>query len=237
MVIDDLADRIHDCDLLLDQNLFAEMAHRYDGKVPEKCGLMMGPDYALLQPQYAELHPRITLREGPVRRVFVYFGGADTDNVTGRTIAAFLALGKVDVVLDVVINPASPHAVSIRQQAAEQAQINLHEGVPSLASLMMEADLAVGAGGATSWERCCLGLPALVVTLAGNQTTTTAEQHERGLVRWLGYKDEVSQTKLAKAMTDLFDAGLPAAWSKRCSQEVDGKGTERANCQIARSIS
>ncbi|HPZ14727.1 MAG TPA: UDP-2,4-diacetamido-2,4,6-trideoxy-beta-L-altropyranose hydrolase, partial [Bacillota bacterium] len=81
-VIDDLADRAHDCDLLLDQNLFADMQTRYAGKVPADCRLLLGPEYALLQPIYAELHDRIPPREGPVRRILISFGGADRDNLT-----------------------------------------------------------------------------------------------------------------------------------------------------------
>jgi len=236
MVIDDLADRLHDCDLLLDQNLVANMAHRYDGKVPAHCGRMLGPDYALLQRQYAELHSLVPPRAGPVRRVMVYFGGADADNLTGRAIAALLSLGREDVAVDVVINPSSPHAASIRQQVEGQAQITLYEAIPSLAPLMMQADLAIGAGGATSWERCCLGLPSLVVTLAENQTPTVAEQDQQGLIRWLGHKDDVSSPTLAQALDDIFDAGLLSDWSERCQQRVDGLGAERvyhritANC-------
>lgn len=227
MVIDDLADRPHDCDLLLDQNLFEDMAHRYDGKVPAHCGRMLGPDYALLQPQYAELHPRVPPREGAVRRVLVFFGGADAENLTGRAIAAFLSLGQEDVALDVVINPASPLAASIRQQVEGHEQITLHEGLPSLAPLMVQADLAVGAGGATSWERCCLGLPALVITLAENQKPIAAELDRQGLIRWLGHKDEVSVATLAQALKDILDSGLLLDWSARCQQWVDGRGTGR----------
>jgi spore coat polysaccharide biosynthesis predicted glycosyltransferase SpsG len=220
MVIDDLADRIHDCDLLLDQNLFTEMAHRYDGKVPDKCGLMMGPAYALLQ-------PRVPPREGPIRRILVYFGGTDTDNFTGMSIAAFLGLGMTEVVLDVVINTTSPNAQSIRQQVSGHRQISLHEDLPSLAHLMVKADLAVGAGGATSWERCCLALPSLVITLAENQKPIASELAKHELIRWLGHKNEVSQATLARALKEICSAALSPDWSNRCHQRVDGRGVDR----------
>ena len=234
MVVDDLADRSHNCDLLLDQNLVADMACRYDGKVPAHCSLMAGPAYALLQPQYAELHLRVRPRNGPVRRVLVYFGGADADNLTGMAIAVILSLGSQGVVLDVVINPANPHSVSIRQQVEAQAQITLHEWLPSLAPLMALADLAIGAGGATSWERCCLGLPALVITLAENQKATAAEQHKRRLIRWLGHKDEVSETTLAQAFKKVSDTGLLPDWTERCLKLVDGRGVERVCSHLMR---
>jgi len=165
-VIDDLADRAHDCDLLLDQNLFADMQTRYAGKVPADCRLLLGPEYALLQPIYAELHDRIPPREGPVRRILVSFGGADRDNLTGRALAAFLSLNRPDIEVDVVISGSSPYVHEIRDQVAGHDNIHLHSNLPTLAPLMARADLAIGAAGTTSWERVCLGLPALVVTLA-----------------------------------------------------------------------
>lgn len=227
LVIDDLADREHDCDLLLDQNLVANMEHRYDGKLPEHCGRLLGPQYALLQPQYAELHPRTPPREGPIGRVLVYFGGADTDNQTGLAIAAFQSLQRDDVMLDVVINPSSPHAWATRQQVQGIPNATLHTGLPSLAPLMVPADLSIGAGGVTSWERCCLGLPTLVITLAENQKPIAAELHRRRLIRWLGHNDEVSEQSLADGLADLLDRGLKADWSEGCQRLVDGRGTER----------
>lgn len=232
LVIDDLADRKHDCDLLLDQNLAADMECRYDGKLPDHCGRMLGPQYALLQPEYAELHPRTPPREGPIRRVLVYFGGADTDNLTGLAIAAFRSLQRDDIILDVVINSGSPHADAIREQVQKIQQVTLHTHLPSLAPLMVQADLAIGAGGATSWERCCLGLPTLVVTLADNQKPIAAELDRQGFIRWLGHKDEVSEQALARALADIVTNSLTPAWSEQCQRLVDGRGTERVTAHI-----
>ena len=227
MVIDDLADRQHDCDLLLDQNLAPDLEHRYDDKLPARCVRMLGPEYALLQPQYAELHPRTPPREGPIRRVLVYFGGADTDNLTGRAITAFLSLQREGVMLDVVINPISPHADAIRQQLQGVDNATLHAELPSLAPLMVKADLAIGAGGATSWERCCLGLPAIVITLADNQKPIAAELNRAGLIQCLGHKDQVTENQLAQALALILDDELAPDWSERCRQQVDGIGADR----------
>lgn len=229
MVIDDLADRNHDCDLLLDQNLVEGWQERYYGKVPDNCALLLGPEYSLLQPMYAKLHDRIPPREGPIRRILVYFGGADTENLTGITISAFESLESEDVSMDVVINPASPHAESIRKLAAKDGRIRLHERLPSLAHLMAKADFAVGAGGATSWERCCLGLPSAVITLAENQRPIAAELHKLRLVQWLGHKDEVDEHTMAEALRRLMENGLESGWSERCGYTVDGKGTTRVS--------
>lgn len=227
MVIDDVADRNHDCDLLLDQNLFADMAVRYIEKVPTHCGQMLGPDYALLQPQYAELHPRIPPREGSIGRMLVYFGGADTNNLTGMAVAAYLALEREDISLDVVINASNPYAESLQRKIEHLSNITLHVGLPSLAPLMAQADLAIGAGGVTSWERCCMGLPTLVITLAVNQTPIASELDRLGLIRWLGSAAEVSESGLLSALKDVCATRLTPDWSIRCRQTVDGKGAQR----------
>lgn len=227
MVIDDLADRGHDCDILLDQNLVADKAQRYDQLIPANCGILLGPNYALLQPQYAELHPRTPPRTGMVRCVFVYFGGADSENLTGRTISAFLSLNRPDIALDVVINSASFHAASIRDQVKGCRNITLYENMPSLGQLMLKADLAVGAGGATSWERCCLGLPSLVITLADNQKPIAAELDRLDLVQWLGHQDAVTESMIKEALGVVLKSELDGTWSSRCRELVDGKGAAR----------
>ena len=227
LVIDDLADRNHDCDLLLDQNLVADQERRYNGKLPDHCARLLGPQYALLQPQYAELHPRTPPREGPIRRILVYFGGADRDNLTGLVLSAFLSMQRKDITLDVVINSDAPHADAIREQVQGVQQVMLHTHRPSLAPLMVQADLAIGAAGTTSWERCSLGLPSLVITLAENQRPIAAELERQGVIRWLGHKDEVNNESLVDALADLTRHGLAPEWSARCQQWIDGKGTER----------
>jgi len=229
MVIDDLADRNHDCDLLLDQNLVDGWQDRYRGKVPETCALLLGPEYALLQPLYANLHDRVPPREGPIRRILVYFGRADTDNLTGMTISAFGSLKTEDISMDAVIDPASPHIASIRKLAGRDKRISLHERLPSLAPLMTRADLAIGASGATSWERCCLGLPSAVITLAENQRPIAAELHKLRLVQCLGHKDEVDKHAMTEILRRLMENGLESGWSERCGHAVDGKGTSRVS--------
>lgn len=232
LVIDDLADRRHDCDVLLDQNLVPDMEVRYGDKLPKHCTALLGPDYALLQPIYAEMHDQLSPREGAIRRICISFGGADPANLTGRALAAFLGLGRANVEVDVVVGPGSPHEESIRQQVAGHANVHLHIGAPTLAPLLARADLAIGAGGGTSWERLCVGLPALVVTLADNQRPIAAALNERGLIRWLGHKDSVDKSDIAQALDELVSQGLSKDWSQRCLAVLDGKGVLRVTAVL-----
>lgn len=224
MVIDDLADRTHDCDLLLDQNLVAGLESRYAGKVPAGATLLLGPSYALLQPDYVEFSAKAPTRSGPVRRVLLYFGAVDLPNMSTLALSAFLALGRTDVKVDLIIGPANPHAKALVRLASDHANIVVHRDLPSLAPLMAAADLAIGAGGATSWERLCLRLPAIVVTLAHNQRAGARELHRRGLIRWLGDVADVDSVAMQIAIAECLES---FAFTGDFEGTVDGRGEAR----------
>jgi UDP-2,4-diacetamido-2,4,6-trideoxy-beta-L-altropyranose hydrolase len=227
MAIDDRADRPHDIDLLLDQNLVADLDTRYQGLLPAQAVALLGPRYALLQEVYSALHREARPRTGPVRRILIYFGGADQADLTGRTLRAFLGLGRDDIGVDIVGNPESPFHKSWQALSEAHGNLVLHGALDSLAPLMSQADLAVGAGGATSWERLCLGLPALVVSLADNQRPIAEELNRQGLVQWVGHADALSEAELSKALQKVLGEPLPARWSIQCLSTVDGLGARR----------
>lgn len=227
LAIDDLADRIHDCDLLLDQNFFSNLSIRYEGKVPPECVTLLGPRYALLQPVYAELHSRVALRDGPVSRIFVFFGGADTEDLTGLSVAAFQQLGRRDIQLDVVMTEKNACYQGIEKAIEGWSNIRLQGTLPSLGPLMAAADLAVGAGGATVWERFCLGLPSIVVSLAENQKPVCEELARSGLIEYLGHMDLVNMQALRNALFRLIDLKSISERSRDCHAICDGEGAGR----------
>jgi UDP-2,4-diacetamido-2,4,6-trideoxy-beta-L-altropyranose hydrolase len=228
-VIDDLADRPHDCDLLLDQNLVEHMHERYHGKVAEQCAAMLGPRYALLQPIYAQLHEQVAPRAGPIRRILIYFGGGDRSEQVLLALRVFLGLARADVTADVVV---SGEVAAIAQLARDHAQIRVHTDLPSLAPLMAAADLAIGAAGSSSWERMCLGLPALVITVAENQEEVARALHQRGLIEWLGRCDEVGEAQLRAALAGRLAAPADTAGSRAGHGAVDGRGALRVRTAL-----
>ncbi|WP_081666822.1 UDP-2,4-diacetamido-2,4,6-trideoxy-beta-L-altropyranose hydrolase [Laribacter hongkongensis] len=233
MVIDDLADRAHDCDLLLDQNLADQQASRYDRLVADHCVKLLGPRYALLQTAYADLHRQAAPRHLPARRVFAYFGAADSHNFCGRVAQAFLQVADPEVTLDMVVSPTSPHWPALSGLARQDARIRLHGHVPSLAPLLQSADVAFGAGGATSWERCCLGVPAYVVTLADNQLPGSRALARQGAIRWLGNAEQVSDAGLREAMQEALKGEHLSAMSAAALSLVDGWGSARVLAAMA----
>jgi len=150
LVIDDLADRPHQADLLLDQNFFGEATeHRYRGLVLPQCHQLLGPHYALLGPEYAQLHPLVPPRT-ELRRVLVFFGGVDPANLTAQALEALLDPVVTDLAVDVVLGLQSPHRSSVEELVDVRPNTTLHGPKASLAGLIARADLAIGAVGATT---------------------------------------------------------------------------------------
>jgi UDP-2,4-diacetamido-2,4,6-trideoxy-beta-L-altropyranose hydrolase len=180
MVIDDLADRNHDCDVLLDQNYYADMQTRYNGKTPEYCELLLGPSYALLREEIRELSKKVKLRAGDVKKVLVFFGGVDKDNYTKQVIEA---LAEIHAQLEVVVVIGAQHPFKeLIKKICTKYNFVCHVQVSYMAKLMAEADLAIGAGGTAIWERCCLGLPAIIICTAENQRKQISDAAEEGFL-------------------------------------------------------
>ncbi|MBI3804154.1 MAG: UDP-2,4-diacetamido-2,4,6-trideoxy-beta-L-altropyranose hydrolase [Nitrospirae bacterium] len=228
MVIDDLANRPHDCDLLLDQNYSAEGEGRYQAMVPETCRRLAGPRYALLRPEYALYRRTRPARDGEVRRVLVFFGGSDPHNMTGLTIEALSQPALRHLAVDVVVGANNPHRPMIEKGAAKRPCTRIYEPRPHLAALMSEADLAIGAGGATTWERMCLGLPAVVISIAENQRPASEALQKVALLDYAGHFPDVTANHIASLLRQRCDnpKGLVER-SLRSRLEVDGLGALR----------
>ncbi len=226
MVIDDLADRQHDCDLLLDQNLVSGMNERYVGRVPATCKTLLGPHYALLHRGYAKLHAAVVSRTA-VKRVLIFFGGTDPDNLTKRALNAVLSLERKDISIDVVLSVSSPYSREVEALAGRYPQVTCHRNLPTLAPLIASADLALGSLGATSWERLCLGLPTIAISLAMNQEEVAAALDRAGLIDWIGHSDSVTTEAISTHLKRALEREDLSAWSAKCRAVCDGRGTER----------
>jgi UDP-2,4-diacetamido-2,4,6-trideoxy-beta-L-altropyranose hydrolase len=200
MVIDDLADRPHDCDLLLDQNQYTGLERRYDGLVPDHCERLLGPRYALLRPEFAAARKTLRHRDGQVRRIFIFFGGSDLTNETSKALEAIRLLNRSDIAVDVVVGASNPKGDQIREICQRMPNTDFHIQVENMAELMAAADLAIGAGGTTTWERCCLGLPSIVLVLADNQREVAEAMSAAGAMKNVGWHADVTSTGLAEAL-------------------------------------
>jgi UDP-2,4-diacetamido-2,4,6-trideoxy-beta-L-altropyranose hydrolase len=226
LVIDDLADRRHDCDVLLDQNFYGDQDVRYESRVPADCRLLLGPRYALLRKEFREWRDRALPRGGAAKRILVFFGGVDADNHTGRALRALIALDLKNIGIDVVIGALHPERSRIEAMCTEHGFL-LHVQTSLMAELMAAADVSIGAGGSATWERCCLGLATLAICTAENQSKQLTDAAAEGLLFSPRIEDdlEVSLKKYVPVFLD--NEYLRRVLSLNGMRAVDGRGVLR----------
>jgi len=230
VAIDDLADRAHACDLLVDPN-FGRFPRDYDALMPEGAERLMGTTYALLRPEFAAARDAtLARRGGPLREILIAMGGVDRDDTTGAVLRALARIDRpAGLGVTVVMGANAPHLGAVTALAATLPfPCQVLSGVSDMASLMTRADLAIGAAGGTAWERCALGLPTLMLVLADNQIDGTAALDRIGAGISLGRADDAGMPdRLATALTHLADPEGLAVMSARAAAICDGKGAER----------
>ncbi len=218
-VIDDLA-RPHDADLVLDPS-FGRDARDYSAPV-----VLAGPDYALVRPAFAVARAEALARRGePARRCLVSLGLTDVGGITGRVAKALADSG---LALDVVVGAGAASLAALQALAAD-GRITLHVDSDDMAGLITRADLCVGAGGSSVWERACLGLPTVTLILADNQRDMAMRLDAAGVTLALDARWPGLEARLADAVARLVrDDGLRAGLSARSAELCDGLGAERA---------
>lgn len=229
MAIDDLADRPHEADVLLDQNL-GRKPEDYRDLVPGHCRRLIGPRYALLRPEFAEwrhwsLERR--RRSGPVKRLLVTLGGVDKDNVTGQVLDALSeAHFSEHLEITAVMGASSPWLGQVRNRRLQMpCPTEVVVNATDLAQRMANADLAIGAAGSTSWERCCLGLPSIVLVLANNQQAIAHALHVEGAAYAISANDAMRE--LVKQWSVITDRDYLDSLGQRAASLVDGLGGGR----------
>ena len=206
MVIDDLANRHHECDVLLDQNYYKYPELRYQSLVPDDCLQLLGPNYVLLRKQFLETRKHLKPHTGKVKRLLIFFGGSDPTNETTKAILAIQALNLSNIHVDVVVGNTNRYKNEIKTLCHQSSQFLFHCQIENIAELMTNADLAIGSGGTTTWERCYLGLPSITIAIAKNQLKITGELASAGVIRHLGWHSNVSIKSLAKAIKETIEA-------------------------------
>lgn len=232
LVIDDLVDRSHDCDMLLDQT-FGRRADDYDALVPAGCTLLVGTDYALLRPEFAAARPAALSRRQTsdgVDHVLVSLGGFDPDNRTVDVLETLADRAYADDLTVTVVCGAhrADGGASLQALARHFRQLEIRQHVSDMAQLMAAADLAIGAGGTTSWERCCMGLPALVCVMADNQREVARGLEAAGAIRiWRSRSELAERLDEFVGNRSLYRSAVAAA-----AGICDGRGLERVVAEM-----
>lgn len=227
MVIDDLADKPHGCDLLLNQNPCDRIEGRYDHLIPKGCKRLLGPGYVLLRPEFIKLRKKARRRDGHIRRILVFFGGSDPTNETMKALRAISSLNRKDISVDAVAGGSNVRKKDIEEFCSSMPNASFYCQTDDMARLMSEADLSIGAGGTATWERCCLGLPALVVITAENQAEIAEGLDKKGAIINLGRWSGVTEGDVRRKLLDLLgDPGSVKAISASAGKIADGSGID-----------
>jgi UDP-2,4-diacetamido-2,4,6-trideoxy-beta-L-altropyranose hydrolase len=224
LVLDDNTKRSHDCECLVDSA--ATDATRYASRIPRDALLLIGPRFALMRRGFTVRRGEaLARRDGrPVEEILVSFGATDPSNVTPAALSA-LASQTRNIRVTVAMASHAPHLADVRGCLGERGRLVL-DG--DMVQLMIDADVAIGAGGATSFERAVLGLPSIVVETAANQRPLCRLLADAGAALDAGEPDDDFGVRLARSV-DLIvgDESLRVQMARNAGVFVDGRGAGR----------
>lgn len=223
-VIDDVPSRTHSADFLIDQN--REDPSVYERIAPEHCKMLVGRCFAILRDEFIEKRKSL-LPTDQRDKLFIFFGGSDAHNVTTRVTKCLIDLG-TPFETNVVVGSSFQGLSELQKLVASEKKISLHVDTPDIATLMSQSFLAIASGGTNTWERFCLGLPSVVISVAANQVEIANELHGEKLIHYLGDHSQIDEQYLRESLKELFQKSL--SWkmmSERNLAVVDGLGKFR----------
>lgn len=231
VVIDDLADREHDCDFLLDQT-YGRVRNDYMHLVTEDCRLLLGSGYCLVRPEFSRLRAQaLEKRRKPQGgyRILVFMGGMDSNNLTDLVLEG---LNKItfneSITVDVILGRNAPHRKKVEESAQNHSlPVKVYLDVTNMAEFMACADLAIGSPGTASWERCCLGLPTLLIVGASNQEIIAEKMHSVNAAKNLGWYNHISADELAREIRSMLQFDSLCKMSASAAVLCDGRGVTR----------
>lgn len=233
MAIDDLANRPHAVDVLLDQNYSAQAQDRpYARWIEGDCKTFFGPRFALLRDEF-QCSPIVI--KPRVERVLVNFGGFDAARQVYATMQALQGLN--DLQVDFVAGLHNPEWAAMSELAKARPNWRLHTVASDFFGMMQRADLFIGAGGGTTWERAALGLPTICIAVADNQHLNAQLLAQAGGHLYLGSHDALAPQRLVEAVAVLRDnRELRQSFAERSRVLVDGKGAQRLAVALAAPV-
>jgi len=239
MVIDDLANRVHDCDLLLDQNPYNNYQHRYQDLVSNSCLQLLGLDYLMLRSEFtskSNLHKKQT---AIAQNILITMGGTDSRNITCWLIEA-LEYVPISLSIRIVVGAGCPHTNKIKLAAskANLHEISVEQSVTNISELMLWSDLAICAGGFTTYELAFMGVPTIVISASATQLEAAIALHQLGITKFIGEFGNIPMSSIVSELSDMiFKSEKRVELSYIGKAKIDGYGVNRVVENLLKKIS
>ena len=234
-VIDDLANRKHDCDLLIDQNYYRDLNHRYEKLIQNDTITLLGPKYAIIRSEFRSINKKTIKKNSQIKKILISFGGSDPTNECKKSLDALCSIENNQFEIVAIVGIYNNKFEQLKKLYEKYSNIKIYRHVNDLSLLMLNSDLFIGAGGTTTWERFYMGLPSIVTIISDDQKESIEFLSDMGHVINLGLaKNVTSKTYVQTLQKPNFD--LIYNMSINNQKLVDGNGSNRIKSQIIELI-
>lgn len=230
MVINELADRRHQCDLLLDFNYYEDMSLRYDGLVPESCVTLLGPKYAILGTEMIDHSYLLKPYDGSIQRIAIVFGSLDQAGETVKALRALLpvVMEKKELQVNVHLGKYNPYAEQVKELCWQMPDCRYYGHLGGIMEFTARPDLTISSVGMEMWDSCVMGIPNIAIAASHHQHNMAEHTAAAGAIYYLGMSNEVTSTSIQKHLMILMNNPLECLRiSKNAMKLVDGLGAER----------
>jgi len=239
MVIDDLANRFHDCDLLLDQNPYNNYKIRYKDLVSPSCLQLLGLDYLMLRSEFTSKSIPPKKQTAIAQNILITMGGTDSRNITCWLIEALEYL-RIPLSIRIVVGPVCPHINKIKLAASKATlhEISVEQSVTNISELMLWSDLAICAGGFTTYELAFMGVPTIVISASATQLEAAIALHQLGITKFIGEFGNISMSSTVSTLSDMiFNSEKRIELSYSSKAKIDGYGVNRVVENLLKEVS
>ena len=234
-VIDDLANRKHDCDLLIDQNYYRDLNQRYEKLIQNGTITLLGPKYAIIRPEFRKINKKTIKKNSQIKKILVSFGGSDPTNECKKVLDALCSIENSKFEIIVAAGIYNHKFEQLKKLYEKYSNIKIYRHVDELSRLMVNSDLFIGAGGTTTWERFYMGLPSIVTIISDDQKESIEFLSDMGHVINLGLAKNVTSKTYVQTLQKP-NSDLIYNMSLHNQKLVDGNGSNRIKKQIIELI-
>jgi len=234
-VIDDLANRKHDCDLLIDQNYYRDLNHRYKKLIQNDTITLLGSKYAIIRPEFRNINKKTIKKNSQIKKILVSFGGSDPTNECKKALDALCSIENNQFEIVAIVGIYNNKFERLKKLYEKYSNIKIYRHVNDLSQLMLNSDLFIGAGGTTTWERFYMGLPSIVTIISDDQKESIEFLSDMGHVINLGLAKNVTMKTYIQTLQKL-NSDLIYNMSLNNQKLVDGNGSNRIKRQIIELI-